>query len=383
MPRQLTGAVPSILPPATIGIIGGGQLGRMMALSARQMGYRIAVLEPGKGSPLGQLADKEIDAAYDDDAALRQLLTSSEVTTYEFENVSARAIAELATVGNLPQGDQPIYLTQHRLREKDAINGAGFPTAPYADASTAELLTEAISQIGLPSILKTHTGGYDGKGQLVLRSESDIPAAYELVANAPAVLEGFVPFDLEISVIAHRSISGEVQVFGPFENVHRNSILHRSSFPAALPEAVAIAARELGTSLMQRLGFVGTLAIELFVVGTELIVNELAPRPHNSGHLTIDGFNVSQFEQHIRAITGLPLVTPHPIAPSIMINILGQHLEYALTQWQLPEFAWGKLHLYGKAEPKRDRKVGHITFVHPDPVVLRQTVEAFLTDFPT
>lgn len=375
-------ATKPILPPATIGIIGGGQLGRMMAIAARQMGYRIAVLEPTAGGPLAQIADIEINAPYDDDAALHKLLDVSDVTTYEFENVSAETIDELAHYGNLPQGPRPVYITQHRLREKDAISEAGFATAPYADASNPSLLNAAITKIGYPAILKTLTGGYDGKGQWVLKSPSDLPAALEVVANAPCVLEGFVRFDKEISVIVTRSITGEVQVFGPVENVHHNSILHISSVPAGVSSALAAKARSVGVGLMEALDFVGTLAIEMFVVGDQIIINELAPRPHNSGHLTIDGYNVSQFEQHIRAITGLPLIEPELIQPTIMVNLLGQHVDYALSKFSEPEYGWAKLHLYGKEEMKRDRKVGHLNFSHPDSAFLRHTVNNFLTDFP-
>jgi len=372
----------TILPPATIGIIGGGQLGRMMAIAARQMGYRIAVLEPAPGGPLAQIADVEINAPYDDDVALHRLLDISDVTTYEFENVSAETIDELSHYGNLPQGPRPVYITQHRLREKDAINEAGFATAPYADASNPDLLEDAIAKIGYPSILKTLTGGYDGKGQWVLKSDADLPAALEVVSAAPCVLEGFVRFDKEISVIVTRSITGEVQVFGPMENVHHNSILHLSSAPALISNSLAEQARQVGIGLMEALDFVGTLAIEMFVVGDRIIINELAPRPHNSGHLTIDGYNVSQFEQHIRAITGMPLVEPELIHPTIMVNLLGQHVDYALEQWQRPEYGWAKLHLYGKDELKRDRKVGHLNFRHPDSQFLRKSVNSFLADFP-
>jgi 5-(carboxyamino)imidazole ribonucleotide synthase len=373
-----------VLPPATIGIIGGGQLGRMMAIAARQMGYKIAVLEPAANGPLAQIADIEINAAYDDEAALRKLLDVSDVTTYEFENIHAETVADLAEYGNLPQGPDPVYLTQHRLREKDAITAAGYQTAPYADASNQEKLLAAVTEIGYPAVLKTLTGGYDGKGQWLLRSVADLPKALEVVSHAPCVLEGFMDFQKEISVIVTRSINGEMQVFGPVENIHRNSILHLSIVPAKLTDQQQLQAREIGQGLMEQLGFVGTLAIEMFVLPDgSLVINELAPRPHNSGHLTIDGYNVSQFEQHIRAITGLPLVEPELTHPTIMVNLLGQHLKYALEKWQQPKFSWGKLHLYGKAEPKRDRKVGHLNFTHRDPEFLAATVEKFLAEFPS
>jgi len=372
----------AILPPAMIGIIGGGQLGRMMAIAARQMGYRIGVLEPGPNGPLAQIADLEINAPYSDEQALRKLLDASAVTTYEFENISAETVADLAEHGNLPQGPRPVAITQHRLLEKNAINEAGYQTAPYADVADSSKLDDAIAKIGYPSILKTVTGGYDGKGQWVLRSEADIPLAREVVTAQPCILEGFVNYDREISVIVTRSVTGEIQTFEPVENIHKNGILHISMVPARISPELAKKATEIARGLMERLDFVGTLAIEMFAVGDQIVINELAPRPHNSGHLTIDGHNVSQFEQHVRAITGLPLIEPQRVAPSVMINLLGQHVDYALEQWQKPEFSWGKMHLYGKAENKRDRKVGHLTFVTSDTDLLARTVANFLADFP-
>jgi len=370
-----------------IGIIGGGQLGRMMAIAARQMGYKIGVLEPGPDGPLAQIADLEINAPYSDEIALRQLLDASDVTTYEFENISAETVADLAAHGNLPQGPRPVAITQHRLLEKNAINDAGYRTAPYADVTKPELLDNAISQIGFPAILKTVTGGYDGKGQWLLRSPDDLALAREVVAERPCVLEGFVNFSKEISVIVTRSITGEIQTFEPVENIHKNGILHLSMVPARISPELAAKATSIARGLMERLDFVGTLAIEMFVVpdsnGVEdIVINELAPRPHNSGHLTIDAHNVSQFEQHIRAVTGLPLLEPYRIAPAVMVNLLGQHVDYALEQWQKPEFSWGNMHLYGKAENKRDRKVGHLTFSSPDTDMLTATIAKFLADFP-
>jgi len=377
-----------ILPPATIGVIGGGQLGRMMAIAARQMGYRVAVLEPGAGGPLAQIADLEINAPYDDATALRELLDASDVTTYEFENISAETVADLAAHGNLPQGHRPVAITQHRLLEKNAITDAGYRTAPYAEASNPEQLRAAIAKIGYPAILKTVSGGYDGKGQWALQSAADLPEALEIVRQQPCILEGFVDFSKEISMIVTRSITGEMQTFGPIENIHKNHILHLSIAPADVSDHLEAEAERIARGLMEKLDFVGTLAIEMFVVpaesgsGEEIVINELAPRPHNSGHLTIDGYNVSQFEQHVRAITGLPLVKPVLIAPSVMVNLLGQHVDYALEQWQKPEYSWAKLHLYGKDELKRNRKVGHLNFVHEDPELVAKTVAAFLADFP-
>ncbi|MCL1948330.1 MAG: 5-(carboxyamino)imidazole ribonucleotide synthase [Turicibacter sp.] len=372
----------TILPPATIGIIGGGQLGRMMAIAAKNMGYKVAVLEPTVGGPLAQVADIEINAPYDDVNALKELLTVSDVTTYEFENISSETVAELSEFGYLPQGPRPVAITQHRILEKTAINEAGYDTAPFAAVSSNEELLAAVSKIGFPSVLKTATGGYDGKGQWVLRSEADLEQVKSVVAEHQCVLEGFINFTKEISVIVTRSVHGEVESFGAVENVHENSILHLSTAPANISDSLAKKAEAVAKGLMEKLDFVGTLAIEMFVVGDDIIINELAPRPHNSGHLTMDGYNVSQFEQHIRAVAGLPLVKPRLLAPTMMVNLLGQHVDYALKMWQQPEFGWAKLHLYGKDEMKRGRKVGHMNFVDVDKDKVSKTVEKFLTDFP-
>ncbi|MCL2870738.1 MAG: 5-(carboxyamino)imidazole ribonucleotide synthase [Coriobacteriia bacterium] len=376
-----------ILPSAvgtTIGIIGGGQLGRMMALSARQMGYKVAVLEPGTGSPTAQIADIEINAAYDDITALKKLLAVSDVVTYEFENIPFAAIQEVTAsgVGYLPQGHRPLEITQNRLREKSAAVQCGLNTAPFADVSDGPKLRAALADIGYPSILKTVSGGYDGKGQWRLKSESDLPEALEVIQNAECILEGFVPFDKEISVIAVRSTTGEVKTFPVFENVHVNGILHLTSVPAVLSDSLAEKAHKLAKDFITKLDLVGTLAIEMFVVGDEILINEMAPRPHNSGHLTIDACNVSQFEQHLRAVCGLPLIEPKVVRPSVMVNLLGQHVEYALEQWQTSDFSPGHLHLYGKDENVRDRKVGHITFCDVDTEQLRKIVDLFLINFP-
>jgi len=373
-----------VLPPAMIGIIGGGQLGRMMAISARQMGYKVAVLEPGAASPLAQIADVEINAAYDDKIALEELLVVSDVVTYEFENIPFKTIQEVveADFGYLPQGHKPLKITQNRLREKDSVVESGFKTAPYADVSTEAKLRAALDEIGYPSILKTVSGGYDGKGQWRLKSKDDLPTALKVIKEAECILEGFVPFDREISVIVARSTTGEVKTFPIFENVHENGILHLTTIPAKISKRLAKKAETLAKELIAKLDLVGTLAIEMFVVGDEILVNEMAPRPHNSGHLTIDACNVSQFEQHLRAVCGLPLVEPEILRPAVMVNLLGQHIDYALEQWQTINYAEGKLHLYGKEENIRDRKVGHLTFFREDADELQKVVKTFLREFP-
>jgi len=370
------------LPPAMIGIIGGGQLGRMMAISAKQMGYKIAALEPALGGPLSQVADLEINAEYDDKQALTKLLSSADVSTYEFENISSEAIQEVATADNLPQGHRPLYITQHRLKEKTAINDCGFQTAPFMSVTTEAELHEAVAKIGYPSILKTVRGGYDGKGQWQLNSDADLEKVKAVIQDQECILEGFVKFSKEMSVIVTRNASGDVEAFPAIENIHKNHILHISIAPARIGEELALKADQLARQLIKGLDFVGTLAIEMFVVGDDIVINELAPRPHNSGHVTIDACNVSQFDQHIRSVCDLPLVKPEFITPGIMVNLLGQHVEYALNMWQKPEFAGAKLHLYGKDELKRNRKVGHINFINSDSDELEKTVERFLVDFP-
>ena len=372
----------TILPPSTIGIIGGGQLGRMMAISARQMGYRIAVLEPGTNSPLGQIADIELNASYNDVDALIKLLDIADVVTYEFENVPYAIVRKYASVGYLPQGHMPLTITSHRLREKLAIEEAGYKVAPFLAVMSKDELKVAVKRIGYPCILKTSSGGYDGKGQWVLRSDDDLPAVLAIANDNEYILEGFVNFTKEISVIVTRSTKGEVQVFPVTENVHVNQILHTSIAPATIGNTVRAKAEQIAKGLIQKLDFVGTLAIEMFVTDEGIVINELAPRPHNSGHWTIDGCNISQFEQHIRAICGLPLIKPEIKGHAVMVNLLGQHTEYALSAWQQPELSDAKLHLYGKEEMKRDRKVGHINFVGDDWKALQVKVVKFLEGMP-
>lgn len=371
-----------ILPPSTIGIIGGGQLGRMMAISAKQMGYKVAVLEPAALGPLAQVADVEINASYDDEVALNKLLSISDVVTYEFENINSDVIQKFASVGYIPQGHRPLAITQHRYFEKTAINDCGFKTALFEKVNNFSQLKEAVQKIGYPSILKTVSGGYDGKGQWTLKSESDLEYVQSVVENQNCILEGFVPFTKEISVIVTRGTNKQVETFPVVENIHRNHILHLSIAPARIDAYLSQKAEKIAATLIEKLDFVGTLAIEMFVVEDDIIINELAPRPHNSGHYTIDACNVSQFEQHIRAVCGLPLIKPTLIQPAMMVNLLGQHVEYTLNLWRKPEFSDAKLHLYGKEEMRANRKVGHLTFMNESEKKLEETVNQFLINFP-
>jgi len=362
-----------ILPGATIGVLGGGQLGRMLVHAGSRMGYRFVTLDPAPDSPCGQVA-RQIVASYSDVEAARELARLSDVITYEFENVDAEVAALLEKESYVPQGSRLLHTTQHRLREKRAVEAAGARVAPYAEVTNRDSLLEAVSRLGLPAVLKTATGGYDGKGQWVLRRTEDIePAWYEASrAGTELVLEAFVPFVKEISVIAARRPSGEIRTFPPAENVHVNNILHMSIVPARISDSVRSEAESLAVRIAESMGVVGLIAVEMFVTenGT-LYVNELAPRPHNSGHYTMEACRTSQFEQHIRAICDLPLGDTALLTPVVMVNVLGEHLP-ELMQW-LPSHDEEaeklglevKVHLYGKTEARPGRKMGHLNVLAP------------------
>ena len=352
-----------ILPGKTIGIIGGGQLGRMMALAAKEMGYKIAVLDPTKHSPCAQVADVEIVAPYDDLKAIQHLAEISDVVTYEFENIDYRCLQWLEKHAYLPQGSQLLNKTQNRFTEKNAIVKAGLPVAPYRLVKKQDELLEAITELSFPCVLKTTTGGYDGKGQVVLRSETDVVRARELASQAECILEKWVPFEKEISVIVTRSVSGETKVFPVAENIHVNNILHESIVPARITEELSQKGIEYAQVLADELQLVGTLAVEMFATADgEIYINELAPRPHNSGHYTLDACEISQFGQHIRAICNLPLGETILLKPVVMVNILGEHIEGVLKQ--VNRLTGCYLHLYGKEEAKLQRKMGHVNILN-------------------
>lgn len=364
-----------ILPGSTIGVLGGGQLGRMMALAGRNMGYRFVTLEPTPDSPCGQAADQQITAAYHDLDAARQLAELSDVITYEFENVDANIADTLMAESYVPQGSRLLYTTQHRLREKEAIERAGVKVAPYAAIRSLDQLHDAVKQFGVPCVLKTATGGYDGKGQRVIRSEEECGEAYAELSRAGTelVLEQFIRFDKELSVIAARSPRGEVSTFPVAENIHVDNILHLSIVPARIPHKTAQRAEQLAKQIAESMDAVGLLAVEMFLTESgELFVNELAPRPHNSGHYTMDACTTSQFEQHIRAVCNLPLGPVKLLTPVVMVNVLGEHVE-PLIQWMQQEDnsvrtrkVIPKIHLYGKHEAKAKRKMGHVNVLAED-----------------
>lgn len=362
-----------ILPGSTIGVLGGGQLGRMMALAGRAMGYRFITLDPTPDAPCGQVADEQIVAAYDDAEAARKLAERSDVITYEFENVDAGVADMLMRTSYVPQGSTLLYTTQHRLREKRAVEAAGVKVAPYRQIGSEDELREAVRQFGTPCVLKTATGGYDGKGQWVIRSDAEIGEAYAALSRAGTelVLEQFIRFEKELSVIAARSPRGEVKAFPVAENIHVDNILHLSIVPARVSADVRERAERMAVRIAESMQVIGLIAVEMFLTpGGELYVNELAPRPHNSGHYTMEACRTSQFEQHVRAVCNLPLGPVELLTPVVMANILGEHVR-PLLDWMaqadgLPAGVAAKVHLYGKQEAKAKRKMGHVNLLTDD-----------------
>ncbi|WP_208591274.1 5-(carboxyamino)imidazole ribonucleotide synthase [Gracilibacillus suaedae] len=354
---------------STIGIIGGGQLGRMMTTVAKHMGYHVIVLDPTPGCPTAQVADEQIVAAYDDLAAVKQLAEKSDVVTYEFENVDLTAAQILEDAAILPQGANSLKVTQDRELEKKAMVDSNQPVADFAIVTTTEELQTAVEQIGYPSVVKTCRGGYDGKGQVKLSNPADIETAVEMLQQADRlIVEKWVPFDKEISIVFTRSQSGEITYFPVAENIHRDHILHATIAPGRVSEKIAEKARQAAKAIAETIGVVGTFAIEMFVCGEDILINELAPRPHNSGHFTIEACDVSQFEQHVRAICGLPLIPIHSHGGAVMVNLLGKDVEPFFTQ--LNDNPHAHIHMYGKAENKPLRKMGHVTFIGDNPLII-------------
>ena len=347
-----------ILPPSTIGIVGGGQLGRMMTLTAKAMGYRVIILDPSVDSPAAQVADDQIVANYDDNSAWEQLSAKSDVITYEFENVDSTLAEKYMSA--IPQGYRALQVAQHRLQEKNFAEESGVFCHPYKAINSYENLIVAINILGYPCVLKTCRFGYDGKGQIVLRSEADLDKCKPLLKQE-CILESYVSFDKEISVIVTRNKSGSVY-FPINENIHVNGILKYSIVPARITWDLVSEAQKIATTLVNGLDYTGTLAVELFLKDGKLYFNEMAPRPHNSGHYSIEGCNYSQFTTHIRAICGLPLNPITLSQPTVMVNILGQDLPKVLEYIQLNNAQIDSyLHLYGKDEAVVNRKMGHLT----------------------
>ncbi len=341
---------------STIGILGGGQLGRMLSVAASRLGFKTHIYEPGANPPAGQVADRVTTAAYEDAEALTAFAQSVDVVTYEFENIPTSALDMLEALKPLYPNREALRISQDRLTEKTWLTDLGLQTAPFADVTDAQTMAEALAQIGTPSILKTRRFGYDGKGQVRLKTPDEAEAAWADMNDAPSVLEGFVNFSLEISVIAARSQDGQVSAFDPGENVHEDGILRTTTVPAKLPARFQTDAVLAAGKILNALEYVGVMGVEFFVTPTGLIVNEIAPRVHNSGHWTQNGCAIDQFEQHIRAVAGWPLGDGTRHADVVMENLIGDDMD------RVPALAAEgnvALHLYGKAETKPGRKMGH------------------------
>ncbi len=342
---------------ATIGILGGGQLGRMLSVAASRLGFTTHIFEPGSNPPAGHVAAEVTTAPYEDLNALRAFADSVDVITYEFENIPTQALDLLETIRPVLPGRRALATSQDRITEKDFLTGLGLKCAPYANVETAADLQAAVESVGAPSILKTRRFGYDGKGQSRLKTAADAEQAWAELGQTPCVLEGFVDFSREISVIDARAQDGSVVCYDPGENVHRDGILHTTTIPATLSHAQQMDAVILTGQILNALDYVGVMGVELFVTPAGLLVNEIAPRVHNSGHWTQNGCTIDQFEQHIRAIASWPLGDGQRHSDVVMTNLIGAEATdiHALTSD--PSIG---LHLYGKAEAKEGRKMGHI-----------------------
>ncbi|MGV1825486.1 5-(carboxyamino)imidazole ribonucleotide synthase [Agrobacterium vitis] len=345
----------------TIGIIGGGQLGRMLAMAAAKLGLKTIVLEPQADCPAAQVANRQIIADYADEAALAELAAHCDVVTYEFENVPVAAAEALARSVPVYPPAKALAVSQDRVSEKCFLNDNGIATAPFRTVDSQADLEQALAEFGGEGVLKTRRFGYDGKGQRVYRKGDEASGGYQALGAVPLILEGFVPFAREISIIAARSISGEIACYDPAENIHRDGILHTSTVPASISPQTAAAAKSAAEKLLNGLDYVGVVGLELFLMADgSLIANEMAPRVHNSGHWTEAACLISQFEQHIRAVAGLPLGDPARHGDCVMTNLIGDDIE-AVPDWLAKPGVL--VHLYGKAEARPGRKMGHVTEV--------------------
>jgi 5-(carboxyamino)imidazole ribonucleotide synthase len=355
--------VNAILPGSAVGVLGSGQLGRMFAIAARRLGYRVHVLSPEFDTPTGQVADVEVTADYDDLDAVRAFARNVRVVTFEFENVPAATAAAAAEHAPVRPDGRVLHITQNRAREKSFLQNSSLPVTPFVIVDHEADLPDALGRVGLPAVLKTARFGYDGKGQALVGTLDDARRAWTAFGATTCVLECFVEFDRELSVIAARGLDGHVEHFGVVENRHRQHILDLTLAPAAVSPATAREAIELTRAVLEALEVVGVLCVELFLTRRNtLLINELAPRPHNSGHFTVDACVTSQFEQQLRAVCGLPLGSTRPLSSAAMANLLGDLWSTGEPDWAaaaaMPEV---KLHLYGKASARPGRKMGHLT----------------------
>jgi 5-(carboxyamino)imidazole ribonucleotide synthase len=350
------------LPGSTIGVMGGGQLGRMFAIAARRMGYRVHTFSPDEDTPTGQLADREVAASYHDAEAVRDFARGIDVLTFEFENVPTATVEWAAEFCEVRPAANVLHICQHRLREKQFLAGAGLPLSRFVPVNNAAELADALRQVGAPAVLKTASFGYDGKGQRKIELRDDPAKVWESFGGSQAVLEQFVDFEKEVSVIVARGADGQMAAYPVCENLHRNHILDVTVVPAGISSEVDVQARVLAGNVAENLDLVGLLAVEMFMMkdGT-LLINELAPRPHNSGHFSFDASVTSQFEQQLRAVCGLPLGSTESLRPAAMVNLLGDLWVKGEPNWvAAAAMPYVKIHLYGKAEPRPGRKMGHL-----------------------
>jgi 5-(carboxyamino)imidazole ribonucleotide synthase len=357
-----------VQPGSTIGMLGGGQLGRMSILAGRKMGYRFCVLEPKAPSAAGMVADCQITAPYDDEAALREFASKVDIATLEFENIPARTLDVLTETVTVYPGRKALEVCQNRAREKAFLSKAGIPCAPYAVVTSLAELEQALEITGYPAVLKTADFGYDGKGQVRIEKGMDLAPVWQPYEGHSAVLEGWVQFSGEYSVICGRNAFGQTCVYPLIKNTHRNHILHTSISPGGLDEQLEQEAESIALAIADGLDLVGLVAVELFLTSDGWVVNEMAPRPHNSGHLTFDAHLTSQFEQHIRLVCGLHPGLTRQHMPACMLNLLGDVWKKGPPDWAfILQDSRCKLHLYDKGEPRAGRKMGHLTFLGKDP----------------
>ena len=369
----------AVLPGATIGVLGSGQLGRMFAIAARRMGYRVHTFSPDQDTPTGQVADVEVVAPYDDLDAVANFASRVSVVTFEFENVPAPTAQAAARRAPVRPDGAILHTTQQRIREKSFLTRTGLPTTPYREVRSLEDLERAIAELGCPAVLKTAAFGYDGKGQFRIDAPGREAEAWNAIGRQEAVLEAFIDFEREISVVAARGENGQFVHYGAIENQHSRHILDISIAPARVPPEIAREAVEMAHCVLEQLGVVGVLCVEFFVTRAgKLLINELAPRPHNSGHLTVDACVTSQFEQQLRAVCGLQLGSTAMHRPAAMANLLGDLWVNGEPDWLAAcAFPDVKLHLYGKLEPRPGRKMGHLTALnHDSEQAYRTVVEA-------
>jgi 5-(carboxyamino)imidazole ribonucleotide synthase len=375
----MSGTPAPILPGSTVGVLGTGQLGRMFAIAARRMGYRVHAFSPDRDTPTGQVADEEVTASYDDLDALRTFARGVQVVTFEFENVPAASVAAIADIIPVRPSGFVLHTAQHRAREKTFLANAGLPVTPFALVDSEADLQAAVARLGCPAVLKTASFGYDGKGQVKIATADRALAAWQSLDRQACVFEAFIDFDREVSIVAARGLDGDIAHYGVIENSHQNHILDVSVAPADVSPEIEAEAIRIAQATLEALDVIGLLCVEMFLTRDgRLLINELAPRPHNSGHLTFDACVTSQFEQQLRAVCGLPLGSTEQLRPAAMANLLGDLWANGEPRWadacRHPDV---KLHLYGKSTARPGRKMGHLTaLAHSPDAAVREVLAA-------